>query len=389
MSHSQAKNADLQGEVARLTNVVNELKGRLDDLQGQALPSGTASVAAANREANGEAGKPRSRRDLLKLAGAAAAGAAGAAGAVALRAVPASANSGDFMFVGLVNSESSTTDLLPTAAATGAFPMLRTTQKGATTLALHNGSMEALGGPDAEGIDAWCSGTVGWAVNGQTDSGIGIRGQAATGIDVAAHGTGRISQAANIAAGPPTFATGSGEMVRDSNGVLWISGVGINGAGNWAPVQPGSLGGSLFTAVSNQQYTLQNSDGVTWVDMDAANLSLTITPRFNAVAILYANADLWTTAAGDNQDIGIAVGAGTVAPTIHSWHESGGFAGTFSPNAAFVHGVYGYFVKGTTYTVKIQWKTNHAQTAGHVIVAGAGAGAPFSPTRLSVQLVIV
>jgi len=386
MSQSRAKNADLQGEVSRLTNVVNELKGRLDDLQGKALPSGTASVAAANGEANGEAGKPRSRRALLKLAGAAA---AGAAGAVAMRAVPASANTGDFMFVGVINTETTTTDLLPAAAATGAFPMLRATQKGATTLALHNGSMEALGGPDAEGIDAWCSGTVGWAVNGQTDSGIGIRGQAVTGIDVAAHGTGRISQAANIVAGPPTFTTGFGEMVRDSNGVLWISGVGINGAGNWAPVQPGSLGGSLFTAVSNQQYTLQNSDGVTWVDMDAANLSLTITPRFNAVAILYANADLWTTAAGDNQDIGIAVGAGMAAPTIHSWHESGGFAGTFSPNAAFVHGVYGSFVKGTTYTVKIQWKTNHAQAAGHVIVAGAGTGAPFSPTRLSVQLVII
>jgi hypothetical protein len=43
-------------------------------------------------------------------------------------------------------------------------------------------------------------------------------------------------------------------------------------------------------------------------------------------------------------------------------------------------------VGATTYTVKLQWKSNKAQ-ASPTIYAGAGAGAPYSPTRLTAQLV--
>ena len=141
------------------------------------------------------------------------------------------------------------------------------------------------------------------------------------------------------------------------------------------------LSGTVASAVSTRQYTLANSDGSTWTDLDATNLSLTITPTANSTAILTGTADLWTANAGYNQDLGIDVNG-----TIAAWKESGGFAGTFSPNAAMVHTVLP-MTAGTTYTIKLRWKTN-TPASGATIYAGAGPIAGhFSPTGLTVQLV--
>jgi hypothetical protein len=146
---------------------------------------------------------------------------------------------------------------------------------------------------------------------------------------------------------------------------------------------------TLLTAVSTQQYSLSNSDGVTWVTMDGTNLSLTITPKQNSLAILTGNSDLWTSQAGYNQDIGIMVSGGaypTHAGQPEAWKESGGFAGTYSPNAAFVQTVVP-LVAGTAYTIKLVWKANKSAT-GATIWAGAGPiGGKFSPTRLTVLLI--
>jgi len=134
-----------------------------------------------------------------------------------------------------------------------------------------------------------------------------------------------------------------------------------------------------YTAVSTNQYQLTGSNGLDWTDLDAASLSLNIHPAANSTAILSANADLWTANAGYNQDLGISVDGSVVA-----WKESGGYNGTFSPNAAFVHGVTP-LAAGTTHVIKLVWKSNKADAG--TIFAGAGGGAPFSPTRLSVELV--
>ena len=164
-------------------------------------------------------------------------------------------------------------------------------------------------------------------------------------------------------------------------------------AGPAAPYSPTRLtalftptGAGLFDAASTQQYTLANSDGSSWADIDPTKLMLQITPTNNCVATLSANADLWTANAGVNQDIGIQVAStlGTFSPDRAGWKESGGFAGTFSPNAAFVQTLFPMSA-GTTYTVKLQWKSNKPAN-GTTIVAGAGPGAPFSPTRLTAQL---
>jgi Bacterial Ig-like domain (group 1)/Invasin, domain 3 len=148
----------------------------------------------------------------------------------------------------------------------------------------------------------------------------------------------------------------------------------------------------LQTAVSTDQYTLTGSDGATWTDMDTVLLSMTVTPTVDSMAILNANADLWTANAGFNQDLGISVSPAdtTVYPSnIVAWKESGGFAGTFSPNAAAVHTVFP-MTANTTYTVKLQWKSNKP-ASGATIYAGAGpwpgGGVSFSPTSLSAELI--
>jgi hypothetical protein len=193
-----------------------------------------------------------------------------------------------------------------------------------------------------------------------------------------------------------TFNSGTTtEVIRNlSNGASYTFQVqAVNGAGTSplsalsnavvpSPVYP-------WVAVSDRQYNLANSDGTTWVDIDATYLSLSVTPPVDSQALISANADLWTANAGFNQDIGVAISGGiypTAAGQPEAWKESGGFAGTFSPNAAYLQTVR-LLRAGTTYTVKVQWKTNKG-AAGATIFAGAGPiGPDFSPTRLTVQLV--
>jgi len=148
--------------------------------------------------------------------------------------------------------------------------------------------------------------------------------------------------------------------------------------------------GNLVTAVGTSQYTLVNSDGATWKDMDPLNLSMQLTPWVDSDVIINGNVDLWTATAGVNQDVGIAVSGGGVYPTNagqpEAWKESGGFAGTFSPNAASVQTVV-RMSAGTTYSVKLQWKANKA-VAGSMIFAGAGPiSGLYSPTRLTALMV--
>ena len=141
---------------------------------------------------------------------------------------------------------------------------------------------------------------------------------------------------------------------------------------------------ATYTAVITTQARLSGNDGATWQPIDP-KLTLTIKLPDSEAALLSGNADLWTATPGVNQDIGITVSVGGGPDTLLFWKESGGFAGTFSPNAAFVHGTY-QLQPGFTYVFKLVWKTNSGTAAS--IFAGAGPiGADYSPTRLTVQLV--
>jgi len=159
-----------------------------------------------------------------------------------------------------------------------------------------------------------------------------------------------------------------------------------------AVIPTGTTVPAALTACSTKQYQYSSPDPTNFTNIDATNLTLSVTPAVASYAIISGNADLWTANAGLNQDIGISVSGGTFSTgTVVGWKESGGFAGTFSPNAAAVQTVV-TLAAGTAYTVKLQWKSNKA-LPGALMVAGAGplagGGQAFSPTRLNMRLVPV
>jgi hypothetical protein len=254
------------------------------------------------------------------------------------------------------------------------------------------------------GVAGFASGIDGSAVYGENNGdGNGVVGFASYGIGGEFHGgVAPLQLDRSIGTFPPSLLNGK----TYGPGMVWIGGASGDDPGttlwlctasgspaSWVPLMHGNSNdavyNTLFTKVSTQQYMLSNSDGVTWVDMDATNLSLTVAPKQNSLAIIMGNSDLWTSQAGYNQDIGIAVSGGsypTTAGQPEAWKESGGFAGTYSPNAAFAQTVLP-LSGGTAYTIKLVWKANKSAT-GATIWAGAGPiGGKFSPTRLTVLLI--
>jgi hypothetical protein len=139
--------------------------------------------------------------------------------------------------------------------------------------------------------------------------------------------------------------------------------------------------GAPCLAISRFQYYLNDSNGVSWHDIDPYRLRLMLSPSADATYVVGGNADLWTAVAGVNQDLAIALDGQVIA-----WKESGGFAGTYSPNAAFVQTVIN-LAANSTHVLTLQWKANQS-APGTTIVAGAGpVGTKYSPTRLSAELV--
>ena len=229
-------NAHLQAEVARLNAVVGDLRGRLDRLEGD--PGGDGQQP------------PRSRRDLLKLAGVAA---LGAAGGVVLRAAPAAAATAGNMVLGQANDANATTSLTPTggvSTSTTPTPMLSVTGPKSvaapvpkpstkTTGFLFFAPIQGYGGQVvqldadntsstfAEGVDGYAGTNLGTGVAGGSDAGIGVGGASITGIDIFAYGNGSFAQVP-VADGngpSPGYQVGTNdlELVREADGSVWAS----------------------------------------------------------------------------------------------------------------------------------------------------------------------
>jgi hypothetical protein len=400
----------------------DDLSRRVDELQ--------ARIAAI--ESNQATGVPyatddpvrTTRRDMLRRAGIAAAGVAGAVGGIALldQQRAAAANGGPVV-IGASNAATGATTSLTNSGAGAAFSGVGGTNgtgvagsaagasgwgfsgaggqygvravggvdgvigvgTGAGALGVHG-----IGATGATGVVGKASGAAGWGIKGQGTGygvvGVGLGSTLAP--DLAAISSGRLHQASLIS-GPPSITSSNQESTRDAQGVQWLS----DGHGGWAPTAVGGLNIGVYTAVITSQPGLAGSDGATWVAMDPG-LVITFTPKFHCQAVIYLNADLWTAVANYNQDIGVAV-SGTPYPTAagqpEAWKESGGSAGLFSPNAAFLHAVLPLRA-GTAYTFTAVWKTSVPNGAGgrgvpSKIFAGAGPiSTKFSPTRLTVHL---
>src|SRR5438132_6399249 len=172
-----ARKVELEAEVARLSAIVEQLKGRLDGIDGRS---------------NGHGGEiqPHSRRDFVKLAGAAV---AGAAGGVMLGGVPAAAADGDNVILGntsgttVKNDASHTTRLVATTTA-GPTPLVEIIGPGgALPVSGPNlaGALQVFSQPGtpgtppvfAEAIDGWGPGGLGVGVLGASDTGYGVRGE--------------------------------------------------------------------------------------------------------------------------------------------------------------------------------------------------------------------
>jgi len=269
MGRSRAGARRQPDKVARLTAQVAELTARLEALEA-------SPRASENGNGTGRDKAPQSRRDLLKLAGAAA---AGAAGSIVLGAIPAAATQGSALLMGTANDATGTTDIFPTGApaplmqATGqnvsptttvaatasttsptlqSIPLIGAIGPGGTLPLIGNNPavpdypgyapIQGVGGSTippgenlahSEGINGWGAGSIGIGVTGESDKGYGVVGGSG-GIDIAALGLGRVLQnslpdemLSSPPAGPPKYNNPNDfEQVRDSNGVLWLSGVG-------------------------------------------------------------------------------------------------------------------------------------------------------------------
>jgi len=234
---------ELEDQVQRLTRTVDEMRARM-----AALETGEP------KHANGAA--PSSRRGFLRLGAAAALGAIGMA---ATKVLPAAAANGGPTLLGTANlAESPTTiqgDVVgPTGPPVQVFAAEDSTFSSAALSAAGGfaGTLQGLGNgniavpptnPIVEGVDGWAQGTRAFGVYGLTDKGTGVVGESATGIGLYARRTGRIRQDGLIPAGTtPLYAPNDFEMVRDGNGVLWISTAG----GVWKRVLTNDFGIQLF-----------------------------------------------------------------------------------------------------------------------------------------------
>ena len=142
-----------------------------------------------------------------------------------------------------------------------------------------------------------------------------------------------------------------------------------------APQWPGTA--------SNLQYRLPGSDGSTWHEMDATNLAVTLTASSSESVVASGGTALFTGSPGYNQDLAVFVSVNGGTPLLLAWEESGGSAGTFSPDAATVDAVYPV-TSGNTYVFSLWWKVNQP-ASGVTIYAGAGpVNGAYSLTDLAV-----
>ncbi|HVC78571.1 MAG TPA: hypothetical protein VND96_18855 [Candidatus Micrarchaeaceae archaeon] len=209
---------ELEKRVRNLSQTIEEMRYRMARLEG--------------RDPDATVAKQSNRRGFLRLGAGAVLGALGWA---AVRAVPASATTGNPVILGNANSADAATTLI----TTGADPQVLGVSAASTTwvegtTGAFAGPLQGLGtsGPYVEGVDGWAGGSTGAGVYGLTDTGYGVIGESNQGIALYARSSGRIRQDGLLASGLPGYSPNLYEQVRDADGILWIH----NATGDWRRV---------------------------------------------------------------------------------------------------------------------------------------------------------
>jgi hypothetical protein len=212
------RSQELEERVRNLSQTIEEMRNRMARLEG--------------RDPAAPDAKQSNRRGFLRLGAGAVLGALGWA---AVRAVPASATTGNPVLLGNANSADAATTLI----TTGADPQVLGVSSASTTwvegtTGTFAGPLQGLGTSTGivDGVDGWAGGSSGAGVYGLSDTGYGVIGESNQGIGVYARTSGRIRQDGLLASGIPTHSPNLFEQVRDFDGVLWIH----NGSGEWRRV---------------------------------------------------------------------------------------------------------------------------------------------------------
>ena len=217
--------SELEDRVRRLSTELDDMRARM------------AKLESAN--GGGKAVSPRSdRRGFLKLGAGAVMGALGWA---AVKVVPAAAATGGYMVLGSTNQANASTRLQ--AQTNDIYPVFSAQSLNFSQAALDAtgeafaGSLQVLGDGTGiiEGVDGWAGGAQAFGVYGLTDAGVGVTGEANTGVGLYARGTGRLLQDGFVTPGTgqaPSFVGMQFEQVRDTDGVLWV----CDAAGAWRRV---------------------------------------------------------------------------------------------------------------------------------------------------------
>jgi len=93
---------------------------------------------------------------------------------------------------------------------------------------------------------------------------------------------------------------------------------------------------------------------------------------------------LWTATASYNQDLAIFVSINACPAQLVAWKESGGSAGTYSPNAAFLQSVM-TLEPGNRYTFTLRWKANRPASGATIAVGAGPVDGRYSPTTLTIE----
>ena len=236
---------ELEQQVKRLREELDEMRARLAGLE----------------DGRGNAQKRSDRRGFLKLGAGAVLGAMGVA---AGRVLPAAAATGGNMILGNPNQADANTSL--TAITTDFNPVFTVASKGFSSVVggPFNGPLQGLGDSSDttgfDGVDGWAGGMKAFGVYGLTDSGVGVAGEASTGVSLYARGTGRIEQDGLVTPGTgqaPSFPGDAFEMVRDQDGVMWI----CDASGAWRRVNTPRADAAAGTGVAYKPFRIIDTRG--------------------------------------------------------------------------------------------------------------------------------